>query len=140
MKICTFFGHRDCPTTVKSKLRGIIIDLIENQGVDLFYIGNQGAFDAMTRNILKEVSHIYPGIQYAVVLAYLPRERTDEDTSDTILPEGMETVPPKFAISKRNEWLLRQASVVVTYVRYSQGGAAKFARMAERQGKQIIAL
>ena len=47
MSTCTFFGHRDCPSSIKPKLREVLIDLIENHAVDMFYIGQQGAFDGI---------------------------------------------------------------------------------------------
>lgn len=34
MGICTFFGHRDCPETVKPHLRKVLVDLIVREGVD----------------------------------------------------------------------------------------------------------
>lgn len=37
-KACTFFGHRDCPETIKPKIRMAVIDLIENHGVTMFYV------------------------------------------------------------------------------------------------------
>ena len=46
MAACTFFGHRDCPETMKTKLREALVDLITNHGVDMFYVGYQGQFDA----------------------------------------------------------------------------------------------
>ena len=46
-KACTFFGHHDCPSSIKPKLREILIDLIENHAVNMFYVGQQGAFDAI---------------------------------------------------------------------------------------------
>ena len=47
MSACTFFGHRDCPSSIKPKLREVLIDLIENHSVDMFYVGQQGAFDGI---------------------------------------------------------------------------------------------
>ena len=55
MSACTFFGHRDCPSSIKQKLREALIDLIENHTVDMFYVGQQGAFDSMVRSVLKEL-------------------------------------------------------------------------------------
>ena len=55
MSACTFFGHRDCPSSIKPKLREVLIDLIENHTVDMFYVGQQGAFDSMVRSVLKEL-------------------------------------------------------------------------------------
>lgn len=140
MPVCTFFGHRDCPSSIKLKLRDAIVDLIEKQRVDTFYVGDSGAYDRMVRAILRELVPVYPKIQYQVVLAYMPGKKDGSDYSDTLLPEGIEAVPRRFAISYRNQWMLRQADYVVTYVTHSWGGAAQFAELAERQGKTVIKL
>lgn len=141
MPACTFFGHRDCPCSIKPKLREVLIDLIENHAVAMFYVGRQGAFDAMVRSVLKELTMLYPHINYAVVLERMPTKRDElDDLSDTMLPEGLETVHPRFAISWRNKWMLKQSDYVVTYITRSWGGAAQFAEMAERQKKSIIRL
>ena len=134
---CTFFGHRYSPASVKPLLRQVIMELIEQRGVTQFYVGNQGSFDAMAHSILAELAQTYP-IRYDVVLAYLPKENDPSlDGSHTILPDGFETVPPKFAIDHRNRWMLERSDIVVTYVR-SPGGAAKFKALAERKGKQVV--
>ena len=140
-KACTFFGHRDCPSSIKPKLCEVLIDLIENHTVDMFYVGQQGAFDAMVRSVLKELVLLYPHINYAVVLERLPPKRDEFDTrdySDTILPEGIETVHPRFAIFWRNKWMIKQSDYVVTYITHSWGGAAQFAELAEKQKKTVI--
>ena len=92
MSVCTFFGHHDCPSSIRSKLREVLIDLIENQAVDMFYVGNKGAFDRLVRANLRELVREYPKMQYAVVLERIPGNK-QEDFSDTILPEGIEQVP-----------------------------------------------
>lgn len=80
MSACTFFGYRECPESVKEELRTAIVELID-QGVDTFYVGNQGQLDAMVRNTLRQLCAEYPHIRYAVVLAYLPGQtREYEDT------------------------------------------------------------
>lgn len=142
-KACTFFGHRDCPETIKPKIRTAVIDLIENHGVTMFYVGNQGNFDRMVRSVLKEVTTAYSGVGYAVVLAYMPSAKVanlSEDFSDTMLPEGIETVPKRYAISWRNKWMIDHADYVVTYLVRLQGGAAKFVALAQKRKKQIRSL
>ena len=135
---CTFFGHRDTPSTVKPLLRQVIIELIEQRDVTRFYVGNQGNFDAMARCLLAELAQTYP-IHYDVVLAYLQRENDPSiDGSHTILPDGFEAVPPRFAIDHRNRWMIDQSEFVVTYVRGSIGGAAKCKALAERKGKKVL--
>lgn len=142
MAVCTFFGHRDCPETIRPRLRAVVVELIEQHGVDRFYAEQQGAFDAMARSVLRELAKVYHHISYAVVLERLPgpREKAVWDFSDTIFPEGLETVPPRFAISKRNDWMLKQADFVVTYIAHGWGGAVQYAEKAQRQGKRVLNL
>ena len=136
---CTFLGHRDAPAQIKPLLRQVIIDLIEHHGVTRFYVGNQGNFDAMARNLLAELAQAYP-IHYDVVLAYLPKENDPSlDGSHTILPDGFEAVLPRFAIDHRNRWMLDRSDIVVTYVWYP-GGAVKYKALAERKGKTVVKL
>ena len=141
MATCTFFGHRDCPGTVTIDLFREIERLINTYGVDTFYVGNQGQFDGHVRKVLRQLANEYPHIRYAVVLAYMPgRKREYEDYSDTICPEGQEEVHPKYAIDRRNRWMLRQSQFVVCYLRYTYGGGARYVQMAQRQGKHVINL
>ena len=141
MSVCTFFGHRECPDSIKTHLRDVLIDLITNHDVDMFYVGNQGRFDVIVRSVLREVKNEYPQINYAVVLAYIPGRQIEyDDYSDTMLPEGIESVHPRYAISWRNNWMLRQSDYVVTYITHSWGGAAQFAKKAEKLRKTVINL
>lgn len=141
MVVCTFFGHSDCPETIKPYLREVLVDLITNNGVDTFYVGNQGRFDGIVRSVLRELEKEYPEIHYAVVLAYMPGKKNEyDDFSDTILPEGIETVHPRYTIDWRNCWMLQRSDFVVTYITHSWGGAAKFAEKAKREGKTVINL
>ncbi len=141
MAACTFFGHRECPAEIGPVLKSTLVDLIANHGVDLFYVGNQGQFDAMVRRTLKALSETHPHIRYAVVLAYMPGGQNEhENFSDTMLPEGIESVHPRFAISWRNDWLLRQADFVAVYITHTWGGVYKFAEKAKKQGKTVINL
>lgn len=90
---------------------------------------------------MRELAKTHPQIRYAVVLEQLPNRRVDARCfSDAIFPEGMEDVPPRFAISRRNEWMLQRADMVVTYVTHSWGGAAQYAKKAGKQGKIVLNL
>ena len=138
--VCSFFGHKDTPKEIESTLRSTLIDLIENKNVKVFYVGNNGNFDTMVRRQLEDLSQTYP-ITYSVALAYLPTEKNKYDNlTNTIYPEGLETVPKRFAISWRNKWMIQQSDVVVTYVTHNFGGAAQFKDMAEKQGKNVTNL
>lgn len=141
MPTCTFFGHRDCPDMIKPRLREVIVNLITNHDVDMFYVGNHGRFDAIVHSSLKELQRDYPQISYAVVLTYMPGKRTEyDDYSDTMLPEGIESVHPRYAISWRNNWMLRESDYVVTYITHTWGGAVQYAKKAKAQKKAVFEL
>ena len=136
----TFFGHSDTPLSVENSLHLLLIDLIENHNAVNFYVGNNGNFDLMVRKQLKELSEIYD-IHYSVVLAYYQNKTdTQNEEMNTIYPEGLETVPRRFAISWRNKWMIKQSDTVVTYVKHNFGGAAQFKELAQKQGKEVINL
>ena len=142
MICCTFFGHRDTPPAVADSLRHALIDLIENKKVDTFYVGNQGNFDRIVYQTLHFLKNQYPHIHYTVVLAYLPTKKTDcyfDYETETLFPDGLERAHPKFAVSKRNLWLIEHASYVLTYVK-SAGGAKQYKELAERKGLVVINL
>ena len=136
MHICTFFGHRDCYGLDEQLLRDTIEKLIIN-GVDTFLVGNQGGFDGMVYHCLKTLRKVHPYIQVSVVLAYLPTE-SKQDMSDTIYPEI--ECHPKFAIERRNRWMIAQADCCICYIHHTWGGAYKFARIAKRSGLTVINL
>lgn len=133
---CTFFGHADAPSEIEDKLKETVTELIVNRGVNCFYVGNHGNFDRMALSVLKELSVVYPQIDYYVVYAYIPQN--GEDFMHSIYPEGIETVPKRFAINYRNNWMIGKSDIAVTFVVRSVGGAAKFKKAAEKKNREII--
>lgn len=138
---CTFFGHRNCPNTIGPDIYSTLSTLIEVHGVNTFYVGNHGSFDSQVYSQLKALKKVYPHIRYSIVLAYMPNEKSSqENVFDTLLPEGIESVPKRFAISWRNRWMLERSDYVVAYISHSWGGAAQFYELAKKKGKIIINL
>ena len=141
IRTACFFGHRDVTHDIRSKLQFIIEQLITEKQINSFYVGHQGQFDSMVYSVLKNLKKSYPQICYSVVLAYMPDEHIYElYGEDTIYPEGLETVPKRFAISKRNDWLIAHSCVVVCYVYRTWGGAVKYREKAIRKGLKVIDL
>lgn len=144
MPSCTFFGHKDTPEKIEPILMSALEQLIKTHGVTMFYVGNNGAFDRIVRRALQEAKRIHKRIDYAVVLAYRPFKKSssenDIDYSDTIYPHILEDTPLKYAIDRRNRWMIDKSSYVLTYVRHNIGGAAKFKEIAERKGLIVINL
>ena len=136
--VCTFFGHRDCPADIMPELEAVIEDLINHKSVNTFYVGNDGNYDLYVKKALQKLTAKYPQIKYTVVLAYIPENAFYYE--NTLIPEGIENVPRRFAISYRNKWLVKQADYVVTYITHNYGGAAQFAALAEKKNKICINL
>ena len=124
---------------IREKLTAIIEKLITEVDVTEFYVGHQGQFDSMVYSVLKELKMKYPQIRYTVVLAYMLNEHIKElYGEDTLFPDGMESVPKRFAISKRNNWMIRQSSFAVCYVYKVTSGTAKFRERTEKRKLHII--
>lgn len=139
MSACTFFGHRDCPSSVKADLCEAIEQLICNQQVETFYIGTQGAFDRIAYSVLMELRQRYGHIKIYRVLAYMPK-LGDVDTADTIVPEGIENAHPRYAIVYRNNWMIDRSDYVIAYITHPTGGAYQAVERAKKKGKIIISV
>ena len=59
---------------------------------------------------------------------------------DSVIYPPIESVPFKFAINKRNEWMVDQSDFIIAYVCHSYGGAYQSLNYARRRGKQIVNL
>lgn len=138
---CTFFGHSSVSRETLIPLTKVLTNLIENKGVDIFYVGNHGGYDRMVMAKLREMKKKYPHIDYKVVLAYIPTKKDEyEDYSETLYPSVLDGVPYRARIVKRNEWMIKKSDYVVTYVEQNIGGAAKSKEKAEKEGKKVINL
>lgn len=138
---CCFFGHKDAPPSIYDTLEEAIEKIIAEDNVTEFLVGNQGQFDGMVLKALRRIKEKYPHVSYNIVLAYMPAEKEEcnpYDFGETMLPEGIENVHPRYAISWRNKWIVNEADVVIAYVTHTWGGAARYMEMAAKKGKQII--
>lgn len=133
----TFCGHSEVArrNEVRLWLKSTVEPLISD-GADTFYLGGRGGFDALAAGVMLELKKTYPHIQIVLVLAYLNKEEDSEDYDYTLYP-GLEDVPPRFAISKRNERMVEMSDVVVAYVTHDWGGAAKTLKYAKQKKKVI---
>lgn len=139
--VCAFFGHKDTLESIRPLLESAVKQIIERYPDTMFYVGNNGNFDRMVLSVLKSLSQNFPTISYAVILAYLPTEKDEFYSSlPTIYPEGIECVPKKYAISYRNDWIVKKSDMVICYITHNYGGAAKFVEKACKKGKTVCNL
>ena len=148
LTICAFFGHRDTPITnsLTAQLEETLISLIK-QGVDEFWCCEQGNFDWIARSTVLRLKKEFPHIKVCYILAYRTLLNTEmsqnylEDTYDDIIyPEIAEQGYPKFAIMRRNQYIIENSDVIVCYLTGQRGGALKAVKFAEKLKKKIINL
>jgi hypothetical protein len=76
-------------------------------------------------------------------LAYLPTgaDKTGGDGRfPTLYPEGLEFVPRRFAITRRNRWMVEQSDYVIAYVQTGYGGAYIALEHARQRGVKTVNL
>lgn len=138
--IVTFCGHGDYNYSdeIRLKLRNTIIDLINN-GADKFLLGGYGSFDMISAHLIYELKADFPDIMSVLVIPYLNR-KYDMDWYDTSIYPPIENTPKRYAIIKRNYWIVDKADVLIAFVKYDFGGAYKTFSYAKRKKKHIINL
>ena len=138
MRTISFCGHADVvdPCAVRSWLMRTVEALILD-GAACFYLGGFGGFDQMAASVLREKKQQYPHIESVLVLPYLDR-KPNTDAYDSTLYPPLENVPRRFAILKRNQWMVEAADVLVAYVIHGWGGAAQTLAHARRKKKPCI--
>lgn len=141
---CVFFGHADTPTAIRPALKVAILSQLSKDPATEFLVGHQGSFDHMAYSILKEIKPCYPQMSFSVVLAYAPENRASDSANryeNTVLWDGVETTPKRYAIARRNSWLVQQCDMVICYVtRSAVSNSARYVEQASRKGKRIINL
>lgn len=134
----TFCGHKDVydAEAVEHWLRQVCSDLIA-QGADEFLCGGYGRFDYLSATVLRDLKQQHPTIRLILVLPYLNSTILTDGYDETIYPP-LESVPKKFAISRRNEWMVLESDIIVAYILRDFGGAAKTLQYARRKKKKIV--
>ena len=73
-----------------------------------------------------------------LVLPYLNGAMPAEGYDETVYPP-LESVPRRYAILRRNEWMIQRCDVLIAYVTHGWGGAAKTLAYARKRKKTILA-
>ena len=144
--IITFCGHSSYESNIDDEKR--LLELFEQvtRGEKVvFYLGGYGRFDGFAHRCAKKYQEKHSNAELVFVTPYLGKwldERKDfiEKEYDRIVYPNLECVPPKFAILKRNEWMVDQADYVFAYVRTHYGGAYKGLLYAHKHKKPYINL
>ena len=112
-----------------------------------FYLGGYGDFDEICARACRELKRAYKSIELVYVMPYITaseqekvKEMIRDGLYDSSIYPPIENVPPKFAISKRNEWIASNVDLMIAFVNHKYGGAYKTLISAKRKNKKIINL
>ena len=141
MMIIAFCGHSNYLSNLEDEER--VLKLFErvacgNQ-VD-FYLGGYGGFDAFALKCATRYKQCHKNAKLIFITPYLGKwlnERKDilEKNYDGIIYPKLEHVPQKFAIIKRNEWIVEQSDFLFAYVKTHYGGAYRTLLYAHKHKK-----
>lgn len=145
--IISFAGHSLVSSS--SKVQEIVKEQVRHNIVDVkhvtCYLGGYGEFDELCARACRDLKKEYPGIELVYVAPYMSlseqakiREMQSYGLYDTSIYPPIENVPPRFAVLKRNEWMMTNADIVIAYVNRNYGGAYKSLQAAKRKKKRII--
>ena len=144
--IITFCGHSNFSfsDTTKNELKNLLIENIRKNPTCKFYLGGYGDFDSLCLRTLRELKKEFQSIELIFITPYIDKNYSKLKFAkyhyDDVIFPPLENVPRKFAILKRNEWMVDEADLVIAFVTYSWGGAAKTLEYAKRKKKTIINL
>ena len=142
--IITFCGHSNYlfSDEEKEKLKQLLIKEIRKNPTCKFYLGGYGDFDSLCLRTLRELKTDFPDIELLFITPYLDNNYSKLELAkyyyDDVIFPPIESVPRKFAILKRNEWMIDSADLVIAHVKYSWGGAAKTLEYAKRKKVPLV--
>lgn len=142
--IITFSGHGsiNIDQGVADKIKDFLFETIKKYPDVKFYLGGYGYFDHLVFSILRKLKKGFPNIELIFISPYLDSSYSKlqiaNEIYDCTLYPPLETVPKKYAILKRNEWMVENCDLLVAYVKYSWGGARKTLDYAIRKKKPYI--
>lgn len=138
--IVSFFGHRRIYNgeELRARLNDCVLHLIES-GASEFLLGDYGEFDRLCATALQKQRANHPQIRLVYIQPYLDRA-PEQNYFDEVVYPPLESVPKRYAIIRRNEWMISKSDIVVVYSRVSYGGAAAALAYAKRKKKAVICL
>ena len=145
--VITFCGHGDFIKT--EKIENTLIELLKffakgRETIDC-YCGGYGRFDGFAAECVRKAKKDFENIRNCLIIPYISLSFQEKikylnDYYDEIIYPPLKNIPAKYAIIKRNEWMVDKADLLIAYVKHSWGGAAKTLEYAKRKNTTIFQL
>lgn len=145
--VISFCGHREfTPDAEKEKtIIDTLLKYAQTEQEVICYTGGYGAFDWFAASCINKAKKAAPNIVSCLIIPYITASHLDRISLhtkefDEIIYPPLENIPPKFAIIRRNEWMIDNSDLLIAYVKYSWGGAARTLEYAKRQRIGILSI
>ena len=143
--IITFCGHSNFieSNDMEKKLLSILTESVGDSQADL-YLGGYGSFDAFALKCAKKFKASHPDTNLFFITPYITenyqKNRLQQMAReyDAIIYPDIENVPPRFAITYRNKYMVEKSDIVIAYITHTWGGAYQTYKYAKRKRKRII--
>lgn len=135
-KSCFFIGHREASSELLPLLNEAIEAHITQYGVTNFIAGHYGGFDQLAAKAVIAAKKCHPKITLSLLLPYHPAERSIKlpaGFDDMIYPDGLETVPRKYAIVRANRHIIEHVDYLISYVWHPASNARNLLEFAQRR-------
>ncbi|MBR3804070.1 MAG: hypothetical protein IKJ14_01815 [Clostridia bacterium] len=141
MKV-SFFGHKNSYNNENyhDKLISLFEELIKTYGNVEFYFGGMSDFDNYCSHLVYELKLKYGSIKSYFVTPYLREPYLsfiNRKLFDDIIYPPIENTPLKFAILKRNQWIIENSDLVIFNINHTFGGTYKAYQYAKRKKVKI---
>ena len=142
--IIAFCGHANYIENAGDEQR--VLSLLEKRvgkGECELFLGEYGGFDSFAYRCAQKYRAVHPESRLVFVTPYLMEEyrknsvEYTKERFDLVLYPPLEKVPPRYAIARRNRWIVEQADIVIAYITNGYGGAYTMYRYALKKGKEI---
>lgn len=145
LKVCSGFGHRNVLQNIDEKLYEYIEEAIK-MGCTVFYTGAMGDFDTKFSLAVRQAKHRHKNINIKLICVkpYLTKSLNIEKEfyysmyDDILIPTELANIHYKSIITKRNEWIIDNSDVVISYTIHNYGGAFTAVKYAEKNNKIIL--
>lgn len=160
-KTCAFLGNdydfvwrkrrtHNTPDNLKEQIREQIINLIENEGVSNFLVGELGGYEVDAYDTVLEVQQTYPDIRITLVISKISElHDIGEDSSgvinhkrgcdDWVYPPKCELGYKRLCIVYRNRYIIENTDFIIAY-NPRHGRAYEFCKQAKGKGVRVIEL
>ena len=113
------------------------------EDIHYFYVGGYGGFDQIAAAAVKHTKQKYPDITLMLVLSYHPAERpidTPNGFDGTYYPDGLESIPRRYAIVRTNRIMVDTCDWLVCHVRHGASNSRTLLEYAQRQADKGLIL